>query len=258
MPSKRPAAPAPEPAKRIVRKRPAEPRPPVDEDYEPDEEDAPPPNGHQPPTKKAPVLRGGRTEAQRQADAASSYAKSFRPTNKTEVIKFLEEVPYVVYRRHWVKSTGQDGRETNRPYVCPQSYDDPETGRPMGCPLCDVGDKSQYVASYNIAICGDDGQVLHRSWDMGIRVYKAVDGYSTDPKIAPLTRNFYLVSKSGEGTSTQYNVSPVRASALEEDYDTPVPDQSEFDRIELYTPAIVTVDPPKKLRELAHELTAEY
>ena len=251
------------PSKRLARKRPAAPAPrPQEHDEEMTEpwtngDDEAEDDGERTPAVM-PKLRGGRTEAQKQAEATSTWAKSFRPTNKTEVIKFLEDVPYVCYRRHWVKSVNQEGRETNRPYVCPQSYDDPKTGKPAACPLCEVGDKSQAVFSYNIAICGDDGQVLHRSWDMGIRVFKAVDSYSQDPKIAPLTRNYYLVSKTGEGTSTQYNVSPVRASALVEDYDTPVPEQSEFDRLERYTPAIVPIEPVKKLRELAHELTAEY
>ena len=61
----------------------------------------------------------------------------------------------------------------------------------------------------------------------------------------------------GRKTSTVYNISPVRASSLEEDYDIPIPDASEFERIELYKPDIIKVEPISKLRELAQELNAE-
>jgi hypothetical protein len=243
------------PSKRLARKVVAQPRPdPVadkdDGDFDPDEPDTG--NGQAPASKgSASRIRSGWTEGQKQAESTSTFANVFKPTSKTEVIKFLQDQPYASYRRHWLPFTTQDGRRSNRPYVCPLSFDDQ-------CPLCEVGDRASAVFSFNIAVCGDDGQVLHRSWDAGVRVFNALKGYSQDPKIAPLTRNFFLVSKTGEGTSTQYNVAPVRASALQEDYDIPVPDQSEFDRLVLYTPEIVTVEPVKKLRELARELTADY
>ena len=198
-------------------------------------------------------IRGGRTEATRQAEATSAYAKSYRAsTGSTDVIKFLEDVPYACYRRHWVPMTTAEGKPTQRPVVCHATG-----GKP--CPICEVGDRATGVYSYNIAIVGDDGQVLHRSWDMGIRVYKQAEGYSTDPKFAPLTRNFYTVKKSGEGTSTSYALNPIRASALVEDFDMVVPDQSEFDRPGTrYTPDIIEIETPKRMREIARELTAEY
>jgi hypothetical protein len=247
------------PSKKLARKVDPQPRP-QPQAVEPDEDEDEPieaaSNGHVDDDDDAPLtfkIRGGRTEAQRQAEATSSFAKVYRPSGKTDVIKFLEDVPYACYRRHWVPATTAEGKPTSRPYVCHQTG-----GRE--CALCEVGDRASGVYSYNIAICGDDGQVLHRTWDMGIRVYKAVDGYSQDPKIAPLTRNFFLVSKSGEGTSTQYNVAPVRASALVEDYDTPVPDQAEIDRLknDLYTADIIQIETPKRMREIARELAAEY
>ena len=195
-------------------------------------------------------LRGGWTEGQRQAEATSSFAKSFRPEEKMQAIRFLEDAPYVSYRRHWIDSINDGGQKTTRAYTCPLSLDPPQP-----CPLCEVGDKAQAVNSFNIAVIGDDGQVLVRSWDVGVRVFNVLKGYSNDPKVAPLSKLYYLVSKTGQKTSTQYNVVPVRAASLEEDYDVPVPEQSEFDRLERYTPDIVQIEPVRKLRELAQELT---
>ena len=232
------------PTKRLARKRPPA-KPPVDPptangaDDDEDDESTPAPM-----KSAASKIRGGWTESQKQHESTSSYAKSFRPEEKTQVIKFLQDAPYASYRRHWVDGVNDGGQKTTRAYVCPLSFDDP-------CPLCEVGDKAQAVTSFNVALCGDDGQVLLRSWDMGVRIRNVVKSYSQDPKIAPITRNFFLASKTGTGTSTQYNLVPVRATSLEEDYDIPVPDQAEVDRLELYGPDIITVEPIKKLRELA-------
>jgi hypothetical protein len=198
------------------------------------------------------MLGGGWTEGQRQNEASSSYAKSFRPEQKMQAIKFLQDAPYVSFRRHWIDSMNDQGQRTTRAYVCLASLK-----KPQSCPLCEVGDKAQAVNCFNIALIGDDGQVLLRSWDVGVRLYNVLKGYSNDPKTAPLSKLYYLVSKTGEKTATQYNVAPVRAASLEEDYDVMVPDQSEFDRLELYTPEVVEILPVRKLRELAQELATD-
>jgi hypothetical protein len=254
------------PTKKLARTRPAAPTTPSkrvantasnghrdeEEDEAVDEESRRSPTMKSSSSSAESRLRGGWTEGQRQNEATSSFAKSFRPEEKMQAIKFLQSAPYVSYRRHWVDSVNDQGQKTTRAYTCPASLDPPEP-----CPLCDVGDRAQAVNSFNIALIGDDGQVLHRSWDVGVRLFNVLKGYSNDPKIAPLTKLFYLVSKTGSKTSTQYNVSPVRAASLEEDYDVPVPDESEFERLELYTPGVVQIEPPKKLREIATEL-ADY
>jgi hypothetical protein len=195
-------------------------------------------------------IRGGWTEGQRQMDSTSSFAQTLRLEEKTIIIKFLEDQPYANFRRHWVKRHTKDG-ETNRPYTCPQTFD-------KTCPLCEAGDRPHAVASFNVALVGDDGQVLLKSWDCGPRLFNNLKGYANDPKIAPLTKGFFLVSKTGTGGTTQHNVNPIKASSLEEDYDVTPPDQAELDRLERYGPDIV--DPPdmKTLRELAEEIQDEY
>jgi hypothetical protein len=247
------------PTKKLARKRPAATATPSkkvapaqasDEEDDREEEEPTAPAMKSTATNGGPKLRGGWTEGQRQNEATSSFAKSFRPEEKMQAIRFLEDAPYVSYRRHWIDSVNDSGQKTTRAYTCPLSLDPPQP-----CPLCEVGDKPQAVNSFNIALIGDDGQVLVRSWDVGVRVFNVLKGYSNDPKVAPLSKLYYLVSKTGQKTSTQYNVVPVRAASLEEDYDVPVPDQGEFDRLERYTSEVVQIEPLRKLRELAAELT---
>lgn len=255
MPSKQPA--------KAVKRAPLKAVPQVDPTYSA-EDDTPsadhPSNGHpsngaadtpKPVLSAAGKIRRGFTEAQKVMESTSSYAQSFRPDEKSQVIKFLEKDPYASFRRHWVETRNDSGQTVNRPYVCPLTFDEP-------CPLCEVGDRPQAVSSFNIALCGDDGQVLLRSWDVGARLLNVIKAYGNDPKVGPLTKNFFLVTKTGSKQNTQYNVSPVRPSSLQEDYDTPVPDQAALDALVLYTSEIIELTPVKKLRELAAELTADY
>jgi hypothetical protein len=246
--SKKVASATTRPSKRV-----AAPPPPDDDDDDDaaDEEPAPRPSMKAPSKNGDAKIRGGWTEGQRQNDANSSFAKSWRPEERLTAIKFLEDAPYASFRRHWVDGVNDQGQKTTRAYTCPRSFDDT-------CPLCEIGHRTQSVNAFNIAVIGDDGQVLHRAWEVGVRVFNVLKSYSNDPKVMPLSRHFFLANKTGQKTNTQYNVSPIRAASLEEDYDIPAPDPADFARIELYDSSIVTVEPIKVLRELARELATDY
>ena len=193
-------------------------------------------------------LRKGWSAGQQTMDSTSTYAQSFRPEDKTQVVKFLEDEPYANFRRHWLDTVNAQGAKTVRAYTCSLSFDE-------DCPLCEAGHKPQAVAAFNIAICGDDGTPTHKSWDCGARLFNTLKSYANDPKIAPLTKGFFLVSKSGTKQSTTVNVIPVKASSLEEDYDVPVPDPDDLQRLVLYDIDIIEITPRKTLRELAAELS---
>ena len=196
------------------------------------------------------ALPTGNAGAKREAESTSSWAQSFRPDEKSQLIKFLEPEAYVSFRRHWIERTTAEGK-TNRPWTCLQSVK-------KECPLCKIGDRPQAVACYNIAILDPNGDLTLRSWDVSVRLLNVVLGYAADPRIGPLTRGFFLVSKTGQKATTQYNISPVKASALEEDYDTPVPDEDDLKALKLYTRDIVQIPKVKELQDLADELVNDY
>ena len=202
-------------------------------------------------------LRGGWTEAQKQMESTSQWAQAFKPDENTVFIKFLDDTPYVNFKRHWIeRASTTPGQRNVRAYTCLKSFDGKD------CPLCSIGEKPGAVAAFNIAIVGDDGQLLRKSWDTQPRIYNVLKAYANDPKIAPLTRGFFMVSRSGasgsrSGGTVQYNISPIRASSMEEDYDMTVPTQEELDKLERYTPEIVDVPTMKQLRDLANELADE-
>ena len=254
MPSKRPRRPVDPEAES------GQPNVPRIPDYAEEDEAPRPPRAASVPDpdedERGP-LRGGWTEAQKQMESTSQWAQTFKPDENTVFIKFLDDVPYVNFKRHWIeRASTTPGVRNVRAYTCLKSFDGKD------CPLCSIGEKPGAVAAFNIAIVGDDGQLLRKSWDTQPRIYNVLKAYSNDPKIAPLTRGFFMVSKSGasgsrSGGTVQYNISPIRASSMEEDYDMTVPTQEELDKLERYTPDIVDVPTVKQLRDLANELADE-
>lgn len=251
------------PTKRVVRRRPVsevEPEPtrtPVSEDDdEEEEEEAPAPRrpakGGKPSGGK-PNIRSGWGGAEQVIDSTSSFAQTFKLTETGQTIAFLEEKPYAGYARHWIERSQTDdkgkSRKVNRPYTCLQSVG-------MGeCPVCDVGDKPQAVSSFNIALITDDGTVSTKSWDVGAKLFRLFKQYANDPKVGPLTKGFYLVSRSGTGGSTNYQVNPVRASSLLEDYNTEPPPQEDLDALPRYDVEIVDIPSRKEMNEIAAELS---
>lgn len=233
------------PSKRVAKRVAAPPREPVlngDDDDEDEPEEVPSVK----PTMKSPLRPGTWGEGQRVLDSTSSYAQAFRPDEKAVIIKFLEDHPYAAFRRHWIEQTNNEGMRGVRAYTCPVSFDEE-------CPLCEIGDRPQAVSAFNIAIVDENGSCTLKSWDVGARLFNVLKSYATDPKIAPLTKGFFLVSKTGKKSQVQYNVSPIKASVLEEDYDTVPPTEEDLKRLVPYTVDIVEITPKHKLRELAAE-----
>jgi hypothetical protein len=124
--------------------------------------------------------------------------------------------------------------------------------------VCEVGDRATAVSAFNIAILDPSGDMTHKSWDVGARLFQVLKAYSNDPKIGPLTRGFFLVSKTGQRQSVQYNVAPIKASALEEDYDIPVPDEVALKAVPVYDASIVDEPKMKDMRDIADELNDDY
>ncbi|NBZ97114.1 MAG: hypothetical protein EBR40_11970, partial [Proteobacteria bacterium] len=197
---------------------------------------------------------GGWTAGKQQAEAASDYAQTFKPAPKTQIIKFLEDAPYVNFRRHWVERNGANG-VSKRPYTCPQTFG-------KRCPLCDVGDKAQAVSSFNVALIGDDGVPSLRSWDVGVKLFNVLEDYHNDPKIGPLTRGYFAVQQSSGGTgskkggTTQTNIVPVKPTSLLEDWSVHPPSNAELEAVGLYEPDVVSLPKRGELEEIAEELSS--
>jgi len=196
-------------------------------------------------------IRGGWGASQETIDSTSSYAQTFRPSKDTQVIRFLEGKPYASFRRHWIDRVGIG----KRAYTCYKSVG-------KECPICMV-DKPGAVTAFNVALCSDDGEVVLKSWECGVKITQQLKTYANDPKIGPLDRPglYFAVSKS-EATQRQQvttMVNPVRERDLLEDWATPPPSAAALAKAleNASTADIVDIPPRATMDEVAGEFAGD-
>lgn len=195
----------------------------------------------------AAPIRGGWTEGQKTMDSASDYAQVLKLESNIQIIKFIDDQPYANYRRHWVDRMTTKGPQ-KRAYTCLETVG-------KSCPLCAIADRPQAVSAFNVALIGDDGQVMLKTWDVGARLFNVLKAYANDPKIGPLSRGYFAVSKTGAKQNTQVNVIPVRESALSEDYEITPPTAAEIKTAGKYDVSIIQIPKKSDLEEIAQEIS---
>lgn len=191
------------------------------------------------------LIRSGWSAGQQEMDKSATYAQAFKPDANFQIIRFLEDAPYANYRRHWIERMTSEGVK-KRPYTCLES-----TGNK--CPLCDIGDKPQAVSSFNVALIGDDGVPMLKSWDVGSRVFGTLKAFSNDPMVGALSKGYWAVSKTGKGGNTQYNVLPKTEADLR-NQGFVIPTEEAVARIGVYDPSIITIPSYNDLSEVAQEI----
>lgn len=222
---------------------------PVQEDTYEDEESSEDSDGSEDDESAAveAPIHGGWTAGQKVMDSASDYAQVLKLESNIQIIKFLDDQPYANYRRHWVDRLTSKGPQ-KRAYTCLETV-----GRT--CPLCGIADRPQAVSAFNVVLIGDDGQVMLKTWDVGARAFNTLKAYANDPKIGPLSKGYFAVNKTGAKQNTSINVIPVRASALEEDYDITPPTEAEIRSAGRYDASIIQIPKKSELEEIAQEIS---
>lgn len=194
--------------------------------------------------KKGSGIRGGWSAGQQVMEASSPFAQNLKLDANTQIIKFLDDAPYASYSRHWVERKGG-----SRPYVCLQSVG-------KECPLCDTGDRPQATSAFNVALVGDDGGVVLKTWDVGTRIFGMLKNFATSSRAGGLSAGYYAVSKVGQKQQSQTLIAPVRESLLEEDYGIEPPSDEDIKAIGRYSSDIINVPSHRELSELAAEINS--
>jgi hypothetical protein len=194
------------------------------------------------------TIGSGWTAGQRVMEASSDYAQALRLDTNLQIIKFIDDQPYANYRRHWIDRMTANG-PSKRAYTCLETLG-------KTCPLCAIADRPQAVSAFNVALVGDDGQVVLKSWDVGARLFNVLKAYANDPKIGPLSKGYFAVSKTGVKQNTQMNVIPVRENALREDYDITPPTPAQIRAAGKYDPSIIQIPKKSELDEIAQEISS--
>lgn len=194
------------------------------------------------PQAAATIKRGwGAAEETKAAD--SPFANRLKVTNEAQVIKFIEDDPYTSFRQHWIERQGQ------KSFTCTANI------HLKGCPLCDAGDRPSARFCFNVALLIPGEEPVLRSYEVGPRVVDSLKNFHTDPKMGPLTKNYWAVSKTGKGSTSQTNHQMVKAADLDEDWEMDEVTSAQLDalRKKAYDSSIVSIPSYKSLQQLASE-----
>ena len=195
------------------------------------------------PASAGRVIKRGWGAAEETKSADSPFAQRLKVTNESVVIKFLEDDPYTSYRQHWIERQGQ------KSFTCTSSI------HAKGCPLCDAGDRPIARFCFNVALLIPGEEPVLRSYEVGPRVVDSLKNFHQDPKMGPLPKHYWSVSKTGKGATSQTNHQLVKATDLVEDWDLdPITDaQLASLKAKAYDSSIVSIPSFKTLQQIAAE-----
>lgn len=177
--------------------------------------------------------------------AESGFAENLKvPDDDEIVIKFLDEKPYAGYREHWV----QEAKSKRKTYSC--------LG-PEECPLCvTLGHQPNSRILFNVVdMSGSDPTV--KTWAMGTKLAEKIKALSQKPRTSPINREdrYWIISKTGKGTSTEYNLEPISSDDLV-DWDLDPLDEDEIEELmtQRSTKESIRFDSVEDLEELVEEI----
>lgn len=196
------------------------------------------------PKGRAPsdAVQSGWGAAKKLKTEGGSFADEFQITKDEQLVKFMEDAPYAVYKQHWIEGLRSTKK---RSFIC--------LGK--GCPLCALGEGAAKKWAFNVAVFdGDDAEV--KSLIAGSRLFDLIAD-EHEGSDGPLDEGYWTLSKSGKKQSTTYKLKKIEGRKLEEGFKITEDDLEEIlaaaDLVP-YTPA--QHQPPTKsyLQEIADEL----
>lgn len=191
---------------------------------------------------RSSAIQSGWEAALKAASAPSSggYVNDFRFSEDAQLIKFLDSDPIAVYSQHWIERPGK------RSWIC------------IGedCPLCGVGDKPGRKVSFSVInLSAPDGAVAE-VLTVSPKTMQILNRYHQDRTTGPLDRLYYSLSKTGSGPKTVFNILPVKARDLEEDWGIdPAETEAIISGFEPLTSKVISFNTREQLDEIAREIT---
>lgn len=140
---------------------------------------------------------------------AGDYPTDFKFTEQSQLVRFLEDEPFAVYKQHWVQVPSDNGSVSWRSFVS-LGEDDPLT--------VIAGLTPRAKAAFNILNLSSETpevQVLTAS----VTLARQLQAANEDPRRGPLSKYYWAISRQGTGRDTQYTVDRVRASELADEWD---------------------------------------
>lgn len=211
----------------------------VDSYFEEDSEDIAPKHGT--------TVQSGWDLANRllkQTERDSSLPVDYKWEETAQLVFFPQDEPFFAFNQHWIE------REGKKSFTCiasPSFEDDAQD-----CPLCaQLGDTPRFRAVFNVVPLSSEQpsmQVLYS----GIQFYRQIDGINSDPKLGPLTKHFWSLSRKGKGLQTEFFINRVKVTDLVEDWGIdPQKVATQVSGLKPYDKSIIQVPTQKELHEVA-------
>jgi hypothetical protein len=138
-----------------------------------------------------------------------AYPTEVKFSDKVQLVRFLDNEPFAVYKQHWVQVPLDNGTVSWRSFV---ALDDED-------PLTVIaGMIPRAKAAFNVlnlSLEEPEIQILTAS----VSLAKQLQAANEDPRRGPLSKWYWAISRQGIGRETQYTVDRVRASELAEEWD---------------------------------------
>jgi hypothetical protein len=173
---------------------------------------------------------------------AGAYPTNFKLTEKPQLIRFMDDAPFYVYQEHWINRT-----EGKRSFVCLGAE----------CPLCTIaGDHPRPRFVFNVLVLTDEEpnvQILTATPTLA----RTLQAKHEDPRLGPLSKYYWAISRQGTATTTQYVLDRVKAVDLAAEWDLDVEVAENFlSSATRYDQSAVYISPQEELLKLARQLVS--
>lgn len=169
----------------------------------------------------------------------SEFPTDYKFTDEPQLIKFLEDGPFRVYEQHWIERTGK------KSFVALAEDD----------PLSDLlGSKPRARFAFNVlALSGENQtvQILTAPPSFARQIRRAHE----DERKGPLSKEFWEVSRMGNGPTTQYTLNYVRGRDLQEEWNLNLEAVNELvKKAVCFTPDVIKETPREEMLKIAREV----
>lgn len=201
---------------------------------------------------RSAAVQSGWGAANKLKKEGGNFANELSITKDAQLVKFLGDSPYAVYKQHWIDGGLRSTKKKS--FIC--------MGK--GCPLCTIGEGAAKKWAFNVALFEKDDWVVY-SLIAGSRLFDNIAD-EHEGSDGPLDEGFWTISKSGTKQSTTYKLKKIEGRKLEEFLDSERSDIRDEDELlesledavlEPYTAA--QHQPPSRsyLQEIADELIGD-
>jgi len=167
------------------------------------------------------------------------YPTDFKLSDRTQLIRFLDDEPFIVYQQHWIDRT-----EGKRSFVCLED----------GCPLCAWGDRPRVKVALNVLVLSN-GEPTVQILTAGSLLSSQLAEIHNDTRLGPLSKYCRAITRYGTGPSTSYSVERVLDPELAAEWELdPETVEAAVKSAEKYGPDSVYVSPRSELETLARSL----